>query len=141
MSAALKVTIKKLAPGDWAASIYPLVTHCAQCGEGMTVGTQLGTDECWGRSDVYFWFFCRRSCAEKGIRTDAPGKLVLKSAGSSYKLPVLVVDGQQYGPLDILPDGRGAAEAVACWNASGAPTAEESKLCTQFFKLGVGRYG
>jgi len=41
--------------------------------------------------------------------------LTTEHASSSYGRPVLVVDGQAYGPGDRLPDGRIAGDLVQDW--------------------------
>lgn len=43
--------------------------------------------------------------------------LTTAHAGSSYGRPVLLLDGQAYGPADMTPTGQAAAEVLATWAA------------------------
>lgn len=57
------------------------------------------------------------------------GRLTTEHASSSYGIPVLVMDGQAYGPADLLPYwpemAMAAAEYVAGWAETEGPDAVE----------------
>lgn len=53
---------------------------------------------------------------------------------SSYGLPVLVVDGEAYGPSDILPSGESAAAWVARWRSARERTPEELEATAAFMR-------
>lgn len=58
---------------------------------------------------------------ERGLGPTAPAEdlesitLTVAHAASSYGRPVLVIDGQAYGPADMTPAGLTGAELVATW--------------------------
>lgn len=43
--------------------------------------------------------------------------LTTAHAASSYGVPVLVIDGEAYGPADMTPAGMTGAELVHAWTA------------------------
>jgi hypothetical protein len=59
---------------------------------------------------------------------DSTYTLTTDHAASSYGLPVLVCDGEAYGPGDILPSGESAAEWVTRWMRSPGRTAQDLEV-------------
>jgi hypothetical protein len=64
-------------------------------------------------------------------------ELTTDHAASSYGIPVLSIDGQAYGPADILPEQfQGHGKTAADWAAAEAASGRESlhlarKFCAQ----------
>lgn len=60
--------------------------------------------------------------------------LTTEHAASSYGLPVLAVDGEPYGPADILPSGEPAVAWVTRWSTEPARTADELDMARAFLR-------
>lgn len=67
---------------------------------------------------------------------DSTVTLTTDHAASSYGMPVLVVDGEAYGSLDILPNGDYAVEWVMRWRLEPDRTAEELEAAAAFMRQG-----
>lgn len=53
---------------------------------------------------------------------------------ASYGLPVLVVDGEAYGPGDTLPSGDTAAALVVQWGREPERTDDDLRMARRFLK-------